>query len=344
VGYSKLLYWSEDVFEKLKLSPYLKPALGGLLVGGIAIFYPQVMGVGYMSIEKVLIATEVMSGTLLLLFLLKMVATSLTLGSGGSGGVFAPSLFMGAMFGGAFGAMVNNWFPHVTGLSGAYALVGMGAMVAGTTQASLTAIIILFEMTGDYMIILPLMIAAIFATLVARGLQRDSIYTMKLSRRGVSLAGGREQELLGSLLVKDVMRTKFEFMRAEWNLKKVIKFAKSARKTGFPVLNSKGRLVGLLSFEELREVLWASKRETQELDSITCAYDICRADVPVLRPEDNLQEAMKKFGLRHSEILPVVRPGRTKKVIGIVSWQDTVDAYDKALLARTAEQREAQFI
>ena len=339
VFYSKLLYKAEDVFDGINLPPYLKPALGGALVGALAIAYPEVMGVGYGAIEAA-IGGKLVMGTLLVLFLLKMLATSLTLGSGGSGGVFAPSLFMGAMFGGAFGAAVNGLFPEATALAGAYALVGMGAMVAGATHASLTAIIILFEMTGDYRIILPLMISAIFATLVARGLQRDSIYTMKLSRRGVRLAAGREQEILSSLLVKDVMRRKFEYLRADWHLKRVMDFARTSRETVFPVLNGKRKLVGMLSFQELRDVLWASRQETQDLEAITCAYDIARRDVPGVTPEDTLQEAMMRFGLRHCEMLPVMRKKGQRQVIGTLSWKDTVDAYDKALLARTAEEEQ----
>ncbi len=336
VVFSRMLYRTDDIFAALRIPVYLKPALGGALVGVVGIYYPQVFGVGYGTMEGALAGKMVMT-TMLVFFALKMLATSLTLGSGGSGGVFAPSLFMGGMFGGAFGLLVHGWFPGATAASGAYALVGMGAMVAGTTHASLTAIIIIFEMTSDYRIILPLMAATIVATLVARGLQGESIYTMKLRRRGIKLRVGREQEILSSLVVKDVMRRKFESLPAGWHLKKVMDFVKTARATVYPVVNRQRKLVGMLSFEELRNVLWSSQQEASMMDAITCAYDVARSDVPTLVPEDSLQQAMMKFGLRHSEMLPVVRKGGSREVIGTVSWQDMVDAYDKELLTRTAE-------
>ncbi|MGB3091949.1 MAG: chloride channel protein, partial [Candidatus Zixiibacteriota bacterium] len=181
VLFIKVLYKSEDIFEALKIRNSLKPALGGLILGIIGLFYPQVFGVGYEAINAAL-HEEALIWVLFLLVFMKIAATSLTLGSGGSGGIFAPSLFMGATLGGFFGNLVHLAFPLITATPGAYALVGMSAMVAGTTHAPITAMLIIFELTGDYRIILPLMLASVVATLVANKLHVDSIYTLKLSR------------------------------------------------------------------------------------------------------------------------------------------------------------------
>ena len=144
-----------------------------------------------------------------MLVLVKIVAVSLTIGSGGSGGIFAPSLFIGAMAGGAVGKVAHSLWPAHTGSPGAYALVGMGAVVAAGTHAPITAIVMIFELTGDYKIILPLMISCIIATLLATRLQKASIYTLKLLRRGVDIRGGLSTNVLGHLHARDAMRTDY---------------------------------------------------------------------------------------------------------------------------------------
>src|SRR5664280_749470 len=182
----KTLYKCEDIFNALKIPFFAKPAIGGLILGTIGLFFPQIFGVGYSSIELTL---KGQLGLLIVLGLvgLKIIATSLTLGSGGSGGVFAPSLFIGAMLGSSFGSLIHLLFPAIPISTGAYALVGMAAVFAGAAQAPISAILILFEMTGDYKIILPLMIACVISTLVIKWISKDSIYTMKLRRRGIDI-------------------------------------------------------------------------------------------------------------------------------------------------------------
>jgi CIC family chloride channel protein len=194
------LYAFEGAWERLAMPDLAKPVLGGLLLGLLgwvsfqADAVPRIFGVGYPSVEAALVG-ELALPVLLALGLLKLVATSLTLGSGGSGGVFAPSLFMGAMLGGAFGMLVDAVAPAWTGPPGAYALVGMAAVFGGAAHAPVTAILILFEMTGDYAIILPLMLATVVSTLVTCALSPESIYSLKLVRRGVDL---RRVQVFGS--------------------------------------------------------------------------------------------------------------------------------------------------
>ena len=182
VLFTRSLDAMEDFFNNLKIANWTKPALGGLLLGGLAIFYPQVLADGYQTIRLTLYG-DMGIWLLVVLIFMKLIATSLTLGSGNSGGIFAPSLFMGAVAGGSFGIMIHKLFPTVTATPGAYALVGMAGLVAGATHAPITALLIIFEMTSDYRIILPLMVTVVFSALVAGRLFPQSVYTIKLFKR-----------------------------------------------------------------------------------------------------------------------------------------------------------------
>ncbi len=195
VLFTATLYKMEDLFENLKIPAYTKAAAGGLMIGMIGIFLPHIFGVGYDAINLAL-ADKLPWIILLALIFMKIIATSLTIGSGGSGGIFAPSLFIGAMTGGAFGYLAHILFPSLTATSGAYSLVGMGAVVAATTHGPITAILILFEMSGNYRIILPLMLSCIISSVFASHLKKESIYTLKLIRRGVNIHEGREVNVL----------------------------------------------------------------------------------------------------------------------------------------------------
>lgn len=181
-----LLYRCEDLFDALKLPEYFKPALGGVVIGLLGLYSHDLFGVGYEGIEKAL-SGQIALQELLLLLILKLVATSVTIGSGGSGGIFAPSLFIGAMLGSALGNIFHSLFPAVTAPAGAYGIVGMAAVFAGAARAPFSAILILFEMTDDYAIILPLMTAVVVSTMLSRAVSRETIYTMKLSRRGIDI-------------------------------------------------------------------------------------------------------------------------------------------------------------
>ncbi|WP_225850814.1 chloride channel protein [Streptomyces sp. HPF1205] len=187
VGFTRVLYAVEDACDRAWRGPeWARPAVGGLLLGLLLLFLPQMYGVGYPVLENA-VAGHYVIGFLLLLVVAKAVATSLTIGIGGSGGVFAPSLFMGAAFGAAYGATAHHLAPGVAGPVGAYGLIGMGAVFAGAARAPITAVIIMFELTGEYSIILPLMTAIVLATAVSRALSRDTIYTLKLRRRGIDI-------------------------------------------------------------------------------------------------------------------------------------------------------------
>ncbi|NIM96783.1 MAG: CBS domain-containing protein [candidate division Zixibacteria bacterium] len=330
VVFIKALYKSEDIFEALRINNSLKPALGGLILGTIGIFYPQLFGVGYEAISAAL-QEQTVVGVLILLAFLKIVGTSLTLGSGGSGGVFAPSLFMGAMLGGFFGYLVNLAFPEVTASYGAYALVGMSAVVAGTTHAPITAMLIIFEMTGDYRIILPLMLASVISTLLANKLNRDSIYTLKLSRRGISLKAGKDRTLLEGISVQEVMTTSWQALPQNMPLSQLLQFVEQSREDVFPVLNPRGELAGILTLQDIRSVV--TKRV---LEDLVIVEDIISHNYPTATLDENLASALSKFQVRDLEGLPVVDKYNPKKLLGILKRADIISFYNKRLLEQEA--------
>ncbi len=193
VGYVRLLYWAEDFFSDWKFPEYLKPAVGGLAVGLILWVYPQVYGAGFPAMESAL-WNRFSLELLIALFFAALCANLATLGSGGSGGVFAPSLYMGAMLGGAYGALVHQIFPDWTATSGAYAMVGTAAFFAAAAKSPATSILILFEMTGDYRIMLPVMAATVASVYVSHWRLPHSIYTLKLHNRGINYPYEQEGE------------------------------------------------------------------------------------------------------------------------------------------------------
>jgi CIC family chloride channel protein len=324
--FTKFLYKSEDLWEDLKAPEYIKPAIGGFAIGALSLFLPQILGVGYETITAALL------GKLpwILLFTLvfaKIVATSLTIGSGGSGGIFAPSLFIGAMMGGLYGHVIHHLFPAVTASSGAYSLVGMGAVVAGTTHAPITAILILFELTGEYRIILPLMMACVLSTLTARQLMRESIYTMKLIRRGINIRAGKEASILKSLLVGDFMTGDTMVVPENMPLNSVLNLIKKTPHSYFPVLNQSKELVGIISLRDIRHTLLEDS-----LAGLIIVKDIMREDVITLTADQNLYDAMEKFNLKDFGQLPVVDSGNPKRVVGMLTRANLMNAYNKAVL------------
>lgn len=205
VGFTRVLYRVEDACDWAWRGPeWARPALGGLLLGGLLLVLPEMYGVGYPVLENA-VGGKYAIGFLVVLLLGKMLATSLTIGIGGSGGVFAPSLFMGATLGAAYGAAAHHLLPSVAGPVGAYGLIGMGAAFAGAARAPITAVVIMFELTGEYTIILPLMTAIVLATLTSRAMSADTIYTLKLRRRGVDLDHTPGDAVLAGIAVSAVM-------------------------------------------------------------------------------------------------------------------------------------------
>ena len=323
----KSLYFSEDYFDnKLKFPEYFKPVIGGFGVGIIALTFPQIMGVGYDSINNALYGNMIWYIALALVFV-KILVTSVTLGSGGSGGIFAPSLFMGAMLGYFFGSFVHQFFPEISASPGAYALVAMGGLVAGTTRAPITAIIIVFELTNDYHIILPLMITCIISTILSAKLSRESIYTLKLLLRNIGIKEGMDTNVMAAIEVEEIYNKDFESLDATDNFSQVVNKVIRGKGTDFPVLAGKNKVIGILSMNDIKDYLF----DKESLQNLLIAGDIANTNFETVTPDDNCSTAMEK--LRHSnyEGLPVVKENGSGKIIGYIWRKDILDAYHKSI-------------
>ncbi|PIU20543.1 MAG: chloride channel protein, partial [Elusimicrobia bacterium CG08_land_8_20_14_0_20_59_10] len=322
LAFIKVLYKTEDVVDLVKMPAYLKPVLGGLVIGSIGLFFPQIFGVGYGSIENAL-RGELIAQTAVLLVFLKIMATSVTLGSGGSGGVFAPSLFIGAMLGSAYGLLTQFLVPAVAIHPGACALVGMGAVFAGAAQAPLSAIMILFEMTNDYRIILPLMITCIISTVVVGRLSRDSIYTLKLRRRGIDIQKPKGQDLMETIKIADAMRTAVVTVKETDTIGSAGLKIKSTHYRGFPVLDPENRLTGIITRQDINKAMAEGR-------SGDAAREIMTRDVIVCYPDEVLRSALEKLGKKDIGRIPVVERKNSGHLIGLIDRKSIISSYNKA--------------
>ncbi len=329
VTFTKVLYRIEDLFDDFKFPEYLKAIIGGMILGAGGLFFPQILGVGYGAIDLALMQKMAL-WLFLVLAVVKILATSITIGSGGSGGIFAPSLFLGAMAGGFFGVVVHQLFPTVTASSGAYSLVGMGAVVSATTHGPLTAILILFEMTGNYKIILPLMLSCIVANLFAGQLMKDSIYTLKLVRRGIDIREGKEVNVLKSMFVKDVMNRDVETIAEGSALEEMTDKISKSKFNSFPVLDAENKLAGILSFNDYNEAIF-----DEDLKGLVVARDLASENVVTVSVDDDLYTALGKISRKDFSTLPVVSPDDPAELVGIVTRRDIIGAYEKAVLKKS---------
>jgi len=330
VWFIKILFSVEDFFGKLHRVPaFLRPALGGLGVGILLIWLPELAGYSY-DINNRAILGQADELLLAAVFLLKPVACGLTLGSGGSGGVFAPALKAGAAFGGFIGFILHALFPSLTATSGAYALVGMGALVAGTMHAPLTAMVIIFEISNTYQVILPIMFAAISASVVARMLMKYSVYTMPLVREGIEIGYGLNLSIVHRLTVRELMSDTFIPLHRDAPIDEIISLIEKTDQTIFPVTDDNRKLVGIIRFNDLRQVF-----TERELPSYIMADDIMIREFPLLTGDDTLDNVLKTFELEDADALPVVRDARDRTVLGIVRHEDVLRRYRKEILLRS---------
>jgi CIC family chloride channel protein len=352
VTFVRLLYWSEDRFDRWRNVPeWVKPAVGGVLLGGLALAYPYLTGVTWERIPHVYnvgyeVIEAALAGQLTLhivasLFVLKLIATSLTLGSGGSGGVFAPSLFMGAMLGGAFELVVNYLFPGVAAPPGAYALVGMGAVFAAGAHAPITAVLIMFELTGDYRLMLPLMMTVVIATVVAQKMMRgESIYTLKLTRRGVRLQRGRDVDVMQSVQVDEVMRTQVDTVGVKVTLMELVEVFSRSRHRGLPVLDRQGKLWGMVTVSDLDRAIDAEVPRSRPVTEIGTPRD----QLLVAYPDETMGEALTRMSRRGLGNLPVVARDDPNRLRGLIRQPDIIRAYHLGLSRRAELQHRAKRI
>ena len=318
VGFTRVLYAIEDLCDFLWRGPeWLRPVAGGLLLGCLLFVLPQMYGVGYPVLDNG-VAGKYALGFLLVLLVGKIIATSLTLGIGGSGGVFAPSLFVGAMLGAAFGQVLGLIDPALAGQAGAFAIVGMGATMAGTTRAPITAGIMLFELTGDYSIILPLLLAIVLATGTSRLLGKDTIYTLKLHRRGIDLDAPAAASSHASpvtvrprSIVADAMRTDAPYLRGGEPLRDGLLALLSSGQPALAVVNDNGHYLGVLTTEPLSPLASDASAHDWTVGDALIEYPVC---LPPMTLEDARAALPHQSGIAG---LPVVDTG-----LRLVGWLD----------------------
>ena len=326
IVFIRLMSFLEDVLVRFKLPLWSMPAVGGILLGALALKFPQVMGVGYETINAALEGMLLPSQAISLAFL-KLLATCLCLGAGMSGGILAPSLVIGACLGVGLGSSLGQLFSLPVSPVNC-ALVGMGAMVAGGTLAPITAIITVFELTYDHNVILPLMVACVASVVIVRGLFGYSVYEMKLLRQGHRLLRGHDLNILRCLPVKDYMIPPLETVRVDTPLGELIRRAIESPYPHFVVLDRMGLLSGVLSLRDLRPALPLQR----DLEPLILAYDLMTREVITISEKGDLGEALEIFQQHPVSFLPVVGEDNPRRVLGILRREDVLSAYHQKIL------------
>lgn len=357
VFFIRMLSYFEDLFDNWKFPAALKPAVGALCLGLLGFLYlylpgvsfsnitefqlemplieniPHMYGSGFTFIEQALHG-EINFWILALLIVLKPLATSFTLGSGNSGGVFAPSLFLGAMLGGAMGILFHAWMPELAGPPGAYALVGMAAVFSACARAPLTAMLIVFEMSNDYALILPLMLTAVTASYLAHYLHPESIYTIKLAKRGIRFEQGRDLDVMQGVQIREVMNRKPLSIYKTQTLAELYQQFQETNFLGFPVLDKHDVLWGIVSLQDLENTLSQASLQLRN----TKVEDVATVDPLTVYSDEPIWAAIQKMAPRDLARLPVISRAEKGKLVGLISRSDILRAYDVALVRKQRGQ------
>ena len=317
LAFIRALYTGEDLADRLWRGPdWLRPAAGGILLGLLLLAVPQMYGVGYPVLEKAV------SGHYLILVLLgllaaKILATSLTMWIGGSGGVFAPSLFMGAMLGSAYGAVAHDLVPQLASSAGAFGLVGMGAVFAAAARAPITAVIIIFELTGDYRIILPLMLAIVLATTLSNAVTHDTIYTLKLRRRGIDI-DAPPKRLMAQITIADAIGKVPPPLSPDLSMPELLSRFTAERADALPVVDDDGTLLGVVAAGDIEQAIGGP---TPELTAASLGHA-----TPELRANQSLEDAIRVLAATDAEGLPVL-DADGELVVGWLTHRRLLRAY-----------------
>lgn len=324
-----------DYFKNLKINDYLKPIIGAFLVGCLGLLHFGALSDGYEYIIQAISSPSPLTiSVLLLLVVLKIVGTSITLGSGNVGGVFAPCLFIGSMFGAVFGWCMSYLFPAANISPGSYALVGMGAFLAAATHAPMTAIFLLFELTNDYHVIIPIMFTSVIGVMVAQHFCEDSLDSMELSRMNIKLNAGKEVNIMRSITVGEVMDKEFEWIHESMTLSAFLKQLPETGTQYFPVLNQDKLLSGIVSFQDIRNVI-----NEEGLGDLIVMKELAENNLITLNRNNTLDQAMQSFGLKDIDQIPVVDLENPKKLLGMLKRKKVLMAYNKAVLIKEQEKK-----
>ncbi len=338
--YIETLTWSEEYLENWRIPGWLKPAVGGLIVGLIGFKLPQIYSVGYETIESVLLWKQSWPVFLLLVIVLaKMIATGVTLGSGGIGGVFAPSLFLGAVLGAAYGQVLRLAFPAIVAPPPAYAMVGMAAVLAGAVRSPITATLLLFEMTRDYHIILPLMFATVISLVISEAVSPYSIYTLELRKRGVWLGRRNRIDVMQGVTVAEIMSPAKDVVPPDMPATELEYYLNQTKHHGVPVVDDNGRLVGIVTLSDMMKTV----RRRGSLERLR-VIDIATKNPIVVYPDDPAWKALKLMGIHDIGRVPVVSKDDPSRLVGIVRRQDIVRAYRKAIQREQESEEQEEIV
>jgi len=327
VGFVRLLYFVEDRFDALPVLADLRPAIGALTVGILGAVSIDLLGSGLGGIDKAL-AGEFAFRFLLFLVVGKMLATALTLGSGGSGGIFSPSLFIGALLGSAYGEIVNQLFPDSTAPAGAYAVVGMAAVFAAAAQAPMSSIFIVFEMTNDFGLIMPLMAACAAATVAYTAIKKDSIYEVKLRRKdalGFQRLG--DDQLMSQVALVGAAEAKYAATQRTASLRQAIEIMKRGREEMLLVVSADRALQGVAYLKD-------AETKFEEAPDAKVS-EILREDHPVAHPGATLEEGMQMLENGNTDLLPVL--DWNDRVLGVANRVSIVKAHDNAAASNSKD-------
>lgn len=298
----------------------------GLILGGLGLAFPQLLGIGYKSINEIL-SGKLLPALVLILLLLKFILVPAVLHSGGFGGTFAPSLFMGACFGSLFTYSVNQVF-HLSLHPTTFILIGMGAMLAGINSVPIAGILIIFEMTNNYHFILPLMLAVGSSTIVVQMVIKNSVYIRRLGQEGFRYNLGRESSVLQSLLVKDVMTRDLVMVSERTALPKLVQECVARPQPRIYIYDANHHINGVIPTAKLNSLI----TDYHDLAPMVIARDLADLDITFVQESDNLEQVMQLFALKRVEEFPVLAQARPGKVLGLIRQQDIIDAYNQAIV------------
>jgi len=338
VLFIRTLYWQHDLWHHLKLSAPLKTALAGVIVGVIGVFLPQILGTGRETMNAVLnqSGTEFSIALLLGLSLAKMIASTISLGGGFVGGMFAPSLFVGAAFGGAYGRIVQVALGgNMSADPAAFAMAGMAAMMTGVIRAPITAVLLLFELTNDYNLILPIMLAVAVCLIIVERFAPDGIYQHGLARKGIRLSRGRDIDLMQIVTVGEAM-SEPHLVSSQDTIESLAAVFDKHQTHGLVVIDDSQALFGIVTIQDL-----ARAREADHT-AITKVADICTRDVLTVTPDLPIARALQLIGERDLGRLPVVDKNDPHKVVGVLRRRDIMRAYDIAVQRKQQEQHQVE--
>jgi CIC family chloride channel protein len=326
-----------EAFRRLRAPRWLKPAIGGVAVGGMAYVLPEVRGVGYGAVEEILQGQLPVPGLLLALLLGKLLLTPLCIASGFQGGVFAPALFLGAALGGVFGSVAGEVVPSLAPEAPAYAMAGMAAVLAGAARCPLTATLLLFELTDDYRVVLPVLLAVVASHWVSQKLEQDSVYTASLTRKGIRLERGRDIDLLEGIAVGDVMRREAPTVRETDTLAEATEALARLHMNGIPVVDARGELCGVVTVGDI------DRAHAAGVEDVAAVGSVCTREVLVAHPDETIGAALRRMGARDIGRLPVVARDAPRRIVGLLRRVEIVRAYDVAVARRaTARHRVEQ--